>query len=208
MDCGELWGVSHRRQSKQKGVFSMLCICEDTHVYCTVLRGNTEPGIFENETQKKWMLDVVVTVSDRMKLSVLSYCILDNELHLMVSGNSYEQMKDAVKLIRELYQKMFFKKVDFMRKKSVWRRVVIQEIPVEWKAIRKCVQMHMMPVKQNLVARPEDYWWCSYNDYLGRKWMPVTETTIVLSWVDGNRRKALKVFRMQHQHPKVKKQGS
>lgn len=177
----------------------MLCICEDTHVYCAVLRGKTESGIFEDETQKKKILDVVVTVSSRTDLPVLAYCILDNELHLIMKGTSYEQMKDGVRQIRTMYQKLFAAQALSGRQRTVWKPVNIREIPVEWKVIRQCVQLHMMPVKQHIVSRPEDYWWCSYNDYLGRKWMPVTETTIVLSWVDGNRRKALRDFRLRHQ---------
>lgn len=182
----------------------MLCICEDTHVYCAVLRGKSETGIFENEAQKKRMLDVVVMVSARMELCVLAYCVLDNELHLLMKGSSYEQMKEGMAQIKELYERMFLN-VSVPKRKSVWRPVAIREIPVEWKAVRQCVKLHMMPVKQNIVDRPEDYWWCSYNDYLGRKWLPVTETTIVLSWVDGNRRKALKNFRKQHELKKVRR---
>lgn len=176
----------------------MLCICGDTHIYCAVLRGKTDANIFEEEVQKKWMLDIVATVSCQSDLPVLAYCILDNEIHLIMKSSSYDQMKAGVTHIRKLYEKLCFEGTLSGRRSSMWGTTSIREIPVEWKVIRKCVSLHMMPVKRELVARPEDYWWCSYNDYLGRKWLPVTETTILLSWMDDNRRKAVKTFRLKH----------
>ena len=102
-------GSDSGHEVKAERGFSMLCINEDTHIYCAVLRGKTERSILENEAQKKHMLDVVVTVSDRTDLLVLAYCILDNELHVMMKGSSYEQMRDGMKQIRDLFQKMFLK---------------------------------------------------------------------------------------------------
>lgn len=185
----------------------MLCICEDTHIYCAVLRGKSESNIFEDETQKKKMLDIVVTVQQQADLQVLAYCVLDNELHLMMKSDTYEQIKEGLKQMKQLYEDQFLSEDSAIRRKTLWKNTAIREITVEWKAVRQCIKFHMMPVKQNLVSRPEDYWWCSYNDYLGRKWLPVTETSILLSWLDGNDRKALKNFRQQHQQ-KISKRKS
>ncbi len=176
----------------------MLCICENVHVYSTVLRGKPEVSLFEDETCKKKMLDVVAAVQRGSELQVMAYCVLDNEVHLMVKGENYHQAKEGLTQMKKGYEQVLFPEGKRSDRCSLWKSSPIREIPVEWKAIRQCIRLHMLPVKHHLVSRPEDYWWCSYNDYLGRKWLPLTDTEILLSWVDGNHRKAVKDFRKKH----------
>lgn len=176
----------------------MLCICENVHVYSTVLRGKPEVRLFENEICKKKMLDVVAAVRRGSKLRVMAYCVLDNEIHLMVEGENYQQAKEGLTLMKKGYEQVLFAEGKQSAGIRLWKSSPIREIPVEWKAIRQCIRLHMLPIKYHLVTRPEDYWWCSYNDYLGREWLPLTDTEILLSWVDGDPGKARKDFRRKH----------
>lgn len=179
----------------------MLRICEDTHIYCAVLRGKSKKHIFEEEIQKKKMLDVVVNLRGTMGFRTLAYCVLDNEIHLMLEGKALEDIQQCLVRMQEQYEKAYFGLIKG-EKGTLWRSSVIREIPVEWRAVRCCIRLHTLPVEKELVSRPEDYWWCSYNDYLGRKWLGLAEPDIILSWIDGDIRKAARVFRQKHQQKK------
>lgn len=178
----------------------MICICENVHVYSTVLRGKPNVSLFENEAYKKKMLDVVAEVQKVSELRVMAYCVLDNEVHLMVKGENYRQAKEGLDRMKKGFEQVLFPEGKRTCRYSLWKNSLIREIPVEWKAIQQCIRLHMLPVKHHLVSRPEDYWWCSYSDYLGREWMSLTDTEILLSWVDGNQRKAVKDFRKKHRN--------
>ncbi len=180
----------------------MLRICEDTHVYCAVLRGKSGKHIFEEEIQKKKMLDVVVQLQRTMDFQTLAYCVLDNELHLMLQGETMAGVQRCLTNIQEQYTYLWHEQ-SRKRKEKLWRNSIVREIYVEWRAVRCCIRLHTLPVNRQLVGKPEDYWWCSYQDYLGRQWIALADTGVLLSWIDGDIRKAAKIFKQQHQLPKI-----
>lgn len=179
----------------------MLRICEDTHVYCAILRGKSKKHIFEEEIQKKKMLDVVVNIQSSMGFRILAYCILDDEMHLILENGDMDNILSGIAKIQEQYEANCPGRIK-MGQGKLWRNYIIREISVEWRAVRCCIGIHVLPVKRKLVSRPEDYWWCSYRDYMGRKWLNLTDTEILLSWIDGDVRKATKIFKAQHQKKK------
>lgn len=61
----------------------------DTQLCYAVLRGKSKEQLFEEEIQKMKLLNVAAYVRKGMDINVLAYCVLDNELHLILRLNDY-----------------------------------------------------------------------------------------------------------------------
>lgn len=188
---------------------------EDTHICYAILRGKSNQQLFEEEAQKMKILDVAANIRKNMEVQVLAYCVLDNELHLVIRT---EKQQDADrflnKIVQEYEARCFpnmdelsvtgnavhegFPYMDQTRPARHFRKNTMRELKDMKAALRCCLKLHLMPVRRGIVASPEDYWWCSYSDYMGRAWLPVTTTWPILGEFDENPGKAVKLIKRQH----------
>lgn len=196
---------------------------KDTHICYAVLRGRSNQQLFEEEARKMKLLDVTADVRQSMGVQVLAYCVLDNEVHLVLEMG---QMQDAdsflTKIISE-YERRCLSNTggfsgDTVREglaymapaaaKNCFRQSTVRELKDVQSAARYCMKLHLMPVREGIVANPEDYWWCSYLDYLGRNWLPVTSTWQILKEYSADLTRAVKLFKKRVQKELEKrKQG-
>lgn len=167
------------------------------HICYANLRGKTSQQLFESEIQKMKMLDAAVLCRNGTEVQVLAYCVLDNEFHLVLRAEKETQMDTFLDQLKGKYGEISGTG-DRPGEKSVFRKTQIQEIEKEKAVVRCCVRVHMLPVGQGIVAAPEDYWWCSYRDYLGRNWLPLTNTDPLMEQIDAEPKKAVRQIRNLH----------
>lgn len=162
---------------------------EGTQICYAVLRGRANQQLFEEEIQKMKVLDVAAGIRKDMEpeIQVLAYCVLDNELHLVLQtdGNQaaekyldkvikrYEETcipeNDAVLRIDYLPGTRHFPEVNssvheqgimygINRKAMHFRKSTMHVLKDMKSALRYCMKLHMLPVKEQIVSAPEDYW--------------------------------------------------
>lgn len=199
---------------------------EEMKTCYAVLRGKSNQQLFEEESQKMRILDVASKVRESMGMQVLAYCVLDNELHLLLQltgGQSADEFLDAIARCYEEYCLPDDKslRVDYLseqnrfpdvnssvgergffyhtgKKIRHFRKNAIKEFDSAKMALRYCLKLHMLPVRQGIVEDPQDYWWCSYLDYMGRQWLPVADPSAILSKFSANPKLAMKLVRQRH----------
>lgn len=203
-------------------------INENTHICHAVLRGKSNLQLFEEEIQKMKILDAAANVRAEMQIQVLAYCVLDNELHLILQLGERQSAEAFLDAIARKYEATCFKqnhvplRVDYLSDQnqfpdvnsSVHEQGVLYNVDTAIRHFRKhvvkmmqdtaeplecCLKLHMLPVRKGIVRNPEDYWWCSYLDYMGRQWLPVTDTSCVLSQLGDNPRQSAGIVRYRHQ---------
>lgn len=207
------------------GIF-MQQMSDDAKTCYAVLRGKTKEHLFEEEIQKMKILDVTAKVRISMDIHVVAYCVLDNELHLVMLLQDGQSADEFLNRIASSFEANCLEdgrplRVDYLaeqnrfpnanssvsehgffystgKKINHFRKHTIKELNDRKAAVHYCLKMHMLPVKQGIVAEPEDYWWCSYLDYQGRNWLPVAETSQILSKFSEDPKQAMKLIRQRH----------
>ncbi|MDO5538937.1 MAG: hypothetical protein Q4F83_02525 [Eubacteriales bacterium] len=171
-------------------------ICENTQICYAVLRGKSNLYIWGNEIQKKKMLDAAKKSQEEMQVQILAYCVLNNEMHLLVlaSQEETEEFIDKTKkcyleLIAEVYQ---------IKKSVIFRKDIIKILNGAEAAERYSIKLHLLPVDYGIVMQAKDYWWCSYSDYMGRKWIGLADVDWLLCQYDQKRNRAVSIMRKKH----------
>lgn len=202
---------------------------EGTQICYAILRGKANQQLFEEEIQKMKILDVAADIRKNMEpeIRVLAYCVLDNELHLVLQSVGEQNAEKYLEKVTKRYEEICIPENDAMlridylpgirrfpqvnssvheqgivygidRKVTHFRKSTVHILKDTKAALRYCMKLHMLPVKEKIVSTPEDYWWCSYLDYLGRCWLPLASTDELLGELDTNERKAQKIIRQKH----------
>ena len=201
-------------------------INDRTKTCYAVLRGKANQHLFEEEIQKMRILDLTARMRADMEIQILAYCVLDNELHLLLCLESGQSAEDFLDQIARCYEESCIPdgqllRVDYLPEQNSlpdvnssvsergilyhagkqirhFRKNAVKELSGAKAALRYWLKLHLLPVRRGIVADPEDYWWCSYLDYMGRQWLPVADPSKILSAFSANPRQAVKLVRRQH----------
>lgn len=202
---------------------------EGTQICYAILRGKANQQLFEEEIQKMKVLDVAASIRKDMEpeIQVLAYCVLDNELHLVLHAAGEQAAEKYLDKVTKRYEETCISENDAMlridylpntnhfpqvnssvheqgimyginRKATHFRKSTMHVLKDMKSALRYCMKLHMMPVKEQIVSVPEDYWWCSYPDYLGRSWLPLVSTEELLGELDVSEKQAQRIIRKKH----------
>ncbi len=192
----------------------------------TVLRGRANAQLFEEEIRKMKLLNMVSEMSHKADIKVLAYCLLDNELHMILhlrEGQSAEDFLDGIarrfeaacpkdaywrldylpsktrlpQVRSSVHEQGFF--YDAKQKIQQFRKHSVRALNGNKAVLRQLLKLHFLPVRLGITALPEDYWWCSYLDYRGRQWLPLTDPSEILDSISPNVKLAKDCIRLFHQ---------
>lgn len=180
---------------------------EGAQISHVILRGKTSQQVFESEIQKKKILDAVISVQEHYRVRTLAYCVLDNEIHMMIKSRKADDLSHFFDDILLRYEKLCFPYTDSFgmihRKKNMkncFRKAIVKEAQDEgdYQTMKSCAKLHFLPIERGISQELNDYWWCSYQDYLGRRWLPVADTSYLLRHLE--KRKAAGFVREAHRY--------
>lgn len=140
-------------------------------------RGVQGEDIFIENESKSAFLDLLKDKSDKMKIKVLSYCIMDNHYHLIIqdmSGN----ISDFAKLLNGEFGKYY-------RKKYGGKGYVFQGrynsflIQDDSYLILAITYVLLNPVRSQIVLTPREYIWSSVNEYFNERVSDIVDSSYV-----------------------------
>lgn len=162
---------------------------EGRHICHAILRGKANQQVFESEIQKKKLLDAAVSAQREYPVRTLAYCVLDNEVHLILEAEGEKSPGEFLNGILRKYKELCLPYTDSFgvihcdqeleknfRKSVVYR---LRDGGVR-SAMKCCERIHMLPVTSGVASHPGDYWWCSFRDYRGRRWLPLADPGYLL----------------------------
>ena len=152
-------------------------------VYHVVMRGVGRQLIFEDDSDRRALLDSLARMSDDGSLTVYAWCLMTNHFHLLLrEGN--EPVSDSMKRIAVSYAMRFNQKTGHVG--HVFQDRFASE-PVEDDAYLLTVlrYIHNNPERAGMCAR-DAYLWSSYREYLGSS--ELCDTSLVLDMVGGPER--------------------
>ena len=111
---------------------------------------------------KDTVLPILEQARKQQGLSIAAYVLMPEHIHLLTN----EPTKDTLATFLQLFKQLSARELKSPDQKQFWqRRYYDFNVSSIDKYIEKVQYIHRNPVKRDLVTRPEDYRWSSFNHY-------------------------------------------
>lgn len=129
-----------------------------------ILKGEKDYNIFEENNDKKKYIDIMKTIFENHKVKIISYCIMQNYMHMIVFSEDSKYISDFLRDANSRYAKYFNKK--YIKEKREFRgRFKAKPIFRKDRLYKTIKYIHMNPIKYEIVKKENQYPYSSYNDY-------------------------------------------
>lgn len=149
-------------------------------MYHIMSRGNRKKELFKNKIDYEYYLYILKQIKTDYPFSLTSYCLMRNHIHLQIKTRGIEIWK-IMRQINLYYAKYFNKKYNLVGHlfQGRYKSKLIQDAAYDIGLSR---YIHLNPVEAEIVSKPEQYNWSSYNVYLGKKENEIIDTSNILSY--------------------------
>jgi len=133
--------------------------------YHVTSRGNEQKDVFKSRMDREKFLSYLASATERYGAAIHAYCMMSNHYHLILEtpdGNLSQIMRH----INGAYTTYF----NVKRKRAGhlfqgrYKAILVE---ADAYAAELSRYIHLNPVRAGLVARPEEYEWSSYCNYIG-----------------------------------------
>lgn len=147
----------------------------NTTFFHIMVQGLNKEFIFNKDEDKKQYLKFVNKIKKEVNIMIISYCIMDNHVHILVKTDTINQLSRFMHKVNTLYAIYYNKK--YNRVGYVFRDRYKSQIIYSEKQLYTCINyIHNNPVKAQICKFPCEYEYSSYNEY--RKNMETFEKDI------------------------------
>ena len=161
-------------------------LVSDSGYYHVMARGNNKEMIFKNPSEKQYYLDELEQAIEEGSLTLLSYCIMDNHIHLLINSD-IDSMADAFRRINLKFALRYNKK--YKQAGHVFQgRYKSEVVNTDQYLLSVIRYIHNNPVKAGIVFKAENYKWSSYRDYLnnGNSLVDSNEKEMIMNMLGGS----------------------
>lgn len=145
-------------------------------------QGLNKEYIFNKDYYKDKYIKLMKKYAKSYNVLILAYCIMDNHSHLLVYTEEVKQLSRFMQNINSKFAVYYNK--DISRVGYVFRGRYNRQFISDRNYLLNCLNyIHMNPVKANIIDKPEDYKYSTYNDYLNKKGI-VDENVLRKMFVD------------------------
>lgn len=131
----------------------------------SMVQGINREYIFENDIQKNKYIRLIKKYSQKYKISIIAYCIMDNHAHLLTYAENIENISLFMKETNTEYA-LYYNKSN-KRVGYVFRNRFSSKPIYNQEYLLKCIKyIHMNPVKAEICQNEGDYNFSSYKEYL------------------------------------------
>jgi putative transposase len=149
-----------------------------------IQRGNNRQSIVLDETDRKMLYSLWLEASQRHKVAVNAYVLLDNHFHMLLTPPSEEAMSLMMQSVGRSYVRYFNKRHN--RSGTLWEgRYKSSLVDSEAYLLTCMAYIDLNPVRAGLVELAEHFNWSSYRHLMGQK-IDKLVTPHALYWGLGN----------------------
>ena len=161
-------------------------------VYHLTVRGNERKDIFHRDEDRLTFLKIIREAKQRYGLRVYVYVLMNNHYHLVIETTD-GNLTGAMHFINTRYSLYFNRKYSRVGHlfQGRYKSLLVDKDNYLLELSR---YVHLNPVRAGLVRQLEDYEWTSYQEYLGRGRMKITETEEILSHFRHEREEAVRRY--------------
>jgi putative transposase len=134
--------------------------------YHVVARGNNKQQIFLDKRDHHIFLDVVAQALSRFHWQCLTYCLMPNHYHLVVTTPNAD-LSQGMRQINGVYAQTFNRRHD--RSGHLFQgRYGERQIRSDRHLLEAIRYVALNPVRAGLASRPEDWLWSAHAELCGR----------------------------------------
>ena len=149
-----------------------------------IQRGNNRQPIVLDEADRKMLYSLWLEESQRHKVAVNAYVLLDNHFHLLLTPPSEEAMSLRMQSVGRSYVRYFNKRHN--RTGTLWEGRYKSSVLDSEAYLLTCMSyIDLNPVRAGIVDAPENFDWSSYKHLIGQK-IDKLVTPHALYWGLGN----------------------
>ncbi len=162
--------------------------------YHVTSRGNEQKDVFKSQRDREKFLEYLESATVRYGAVVHAYCLMSNHYHLLLqtpAGNLSQIMRH----INGAYTTYF----NIKRKRSGhlfqgrYKAILVE---FDEYAMELTRYIHLNPVRVGMVARPEEYRWSSYKNYIGQAASPTwLKIETALDYFGKKKKEAMNKYR-------------
>ena len=137
-------------------------------------QGINKEYIFNDDYLKQTYKNILYYKTQENNINIISYCIMDNHVHLLLNVEDNEQMSRFMKQVNTSYA-MFYNNSN-NRVGYVFRDRYLSKLILNEKQIKVCIAyIHKNPIAAKMVNCMEEYKFSSYNEYF----MPTDKRNLI-----------------------------
>jgi len=122
-------------------------------------RGNYRSNIFKDDADRRQYLFFIAEYSRKYHLTILTYCLMDNHVHLIAVPKNEDSLADTLRITHTRYSQYFNKK---MRATGhLWQGRYYSCVLDDQHLLASARYIERNPVRAKLVKTPTDYVWSS-----------------------------------------------
>ncbi len=188
--------------------------CKGSTYHITV-RGNRRNDIFRDKEDFEYYLNVIeeaLFYYIQFNYKVICYCLMDNHVHLMIKTDT-ESLGKLMGRISASYTRYFNKKYNYIGH-LFQDRYFGELIESDKQMLEASRYIHLNPVKANMVEKPGEYEWSSYNMIIGNKKEKIIDSRFILNYFKYNDTVQLYINFVEndlqvetHKEPRVEESG-
>jgi putative transposase len=149
-----------------------------------IQRGNNRQPIVLDDADRKMLYSLWLEESQRHKVAVNAYVLLDNHFHMLLTPPSEEAMSLMMQSVGRTYVRYFNKRHN--RSGTLWEgRYKSSLVDSEAYLLSCMAYIDLNPVRAGLAEVPEGFNWSSYKHLIGQK-IDKLVTPHALYWGLGN----------------------
>lgn len=150
-----------------------------TSFFHIIVQGIKKEYIFNEEKFLSSYRSLLISYERKLKVKLLSYCIMSNHAHILIYTDSIEEMSKYMKCVNTIFATYYNgenKRVGYVFR----NRYKSEPIYNESYLINCIAYIHNNPVKAKMVKQPEQYKYSSYSDYIYEKGMITPEKLLLV----------------------------
>ena len=133
--------------------------------YHIMVQGINKEYILNKVEDKRQYLKFINKVKKEIDVYIVSYCIMDNHVHILIKEESIECLSRFMHKVNTLYAMYYNKK--YNRVGYVFRDRYKSQVIYSEKQLYTCINyIHNNPVKAGICKLASEYEYSSYNEYI------------------------------------------
>lgn len=141
-------------------------------------------GFTEEELNKEKLIAmpysrIRIIDTDKKNFKLHAFCLMPNHFHLLIEQNSDTQVSKLISKLctsYAMYLNKKHKRVGHVFQDQFKAVLIENDSQLMWTS----AYIHMNPVKDKLVKKPENYKWSSYNDFASERNLPIINKGFLL----------------------------
>ena len=139
--------------------------CTNMFFYHIMVQGINKEYILNEVEDKRQYLKFINKVKKEIDVYIVSYCIMDNHVHILIKEEYIECLSRFMHKVNTLYAMYYNKK--YNRVGYVFRDRYKSQVIYSEKQLYTCINyIHNNPVKAGICRLASEYEYSSYNEYI------------------------------------------